>query len=225
MFLALLDTRILVKVSDRNIISKLGILGKLFVIKILLSFLFLGIIKFFGVGNNNLVESMLAEFDVTLVLLIIVLVSPLYEELIFRLPLVYNPIYLGSSIFLSFYFIGGKYIFGTGYLTIDSYFLPKLILSIVMGIAVFFFFKKNKNIKVVWKGNFKILYITSIVLFGLAHIRNFDFSWSQFYLVPLLISTHLLAGVILNYIRFRLGFIYCVVFHGFNNLIAFLFNL
>lgn len=65
-----------------------------------------------------------------------------------------------------------------------------------------------------WNFLFKILVYTSILLFGFVHSSNFENnSTFFFYVLPILVSTQLIGGVFLTFLRVRFNFLTSVISH------------
>lgn len=66
-----------------------------------------------------------------------------------------------------------------------------------------------------WKRLFPAFVYTSTIAFGLMHIINYDNNGFLFYLAsPVLVSSQLLGGFIMAYIRIRFSFFYGFLYHG-----------
>ncbi|OQD44117.1 hypothetical protein BUL40_00760 [Croceivirga radicis] len=205
--------------------NKIILLLKIFFVKIILSYSLVFFLSFFKNFENNTVQSIEEDFGLQLSFLIVVIIVPIYEEIIFRLPLVYRPINLALSVFGLCYFFLSSFIFGSNFLTLDINLFYKLVFSLVVALSVYFGGKRFSRLGSFWNGNFQVIYYSSILLFGFAHILNFKINFENYYLLPLVISPHLLAGIILNYIRIKLGFLFCCLFHIFNNLFVFILTI
>lgn len=72
-------------------------------------------------------------------------------------------------------------------------------------------FKKNTS--------FRYAFYSSVLLFGLLHITNFEGLDGQYWAVPLLVSPQVSAGIFLGFIRTKLGLIWSVLLHAAHNLI------
>lgn len=70
--------------------------------------------------------------------------------------------------------------------------------------------------------NFKWIFYTSAVLFALVHITNFESSTTVYLLTPLLVLPQLILGLLLGYIRVRLGLHWSMLLHACYNGILFL---
>jgi membrane protease YdiL (CAAX protease family) len=65
-----------------------------------------------------------------------------------------------------------------------------------------------------WNFLFRILVYTSILLFGFVHSSNFENNSTFFYcILPILITTQLVGGVILTFLRVRFNFLTSVISH------------
>lgn len=65
-----------------------------------------------------------------------------------------------------------------------------------------------------WNLLFKILVYTSIILFGLLHSSNYENSSTFFYCVlPIIVSTQLIGGIFLTFLRVRFNFLTSVISH------------
>lgn len=68
-----------------------------------------------------------------------------------------------------------------------------------------------------WDRRFAFVFFGSAAIFGLIHIANYDFASPgalDVALAPLLIAPQMVGGVILGYVRVRLGFWYAVANHA-----------
>ncbi len=61
---------------------------------------------------------------------------------------------------------------------------------------------------------FKYAFYTSIILFGVVHIFNFEGDNELYYIAPLLIAPQLMAGIFLGYIRIKLGLMWSILLHA-----------
>jgi hypothetical protein len=68
-----------------------------------------------------------------------------------------------------------------------------------------------------WQKSFAWIVALSVLSFGFAHAGNYKMSASglgALAVVPLLVLPQLAAGVLLSYVRVKLGFRYAVLLHG-----------
>ena len=66
---------------------------------------------------------------------------------------------------------------------------------------------------------FNILFYLLTLAFGFYHITNFEINSTILYLSPLLVAPQLIIGLILGYIRVRLGLAWAILLHAGYNLV------
>lgn len=66
---------------------------------------------------------------------------------------------------------------------------------------------------------FNYIFYVFTLAFGFYHITNFEISPSVLYLSPLLVSPQLVIGLLLGYIRIRLGLGWAIILHALYNLV------
>jgi membrane protease YdiL (CAAX protease family) len=190
----------------------------------LVSLLILGLINFL---NITIVQAFLTlPIDETLTVpaslkehlwiyfILIVILSPIIEEVIFRLSLVFDPIYFALStstlIAVIIYKVSNSILF------IISFFL---LFFIINRLALIF----RLGFLLFWKKNTKYIFYLFSLLFGLVHISNYQFfEVSQYFIVPILIFPQLAIGFLLSFTRlyYENGFFVCILFHILMNLIS-----
>ncbi len=153
-----------------------------------------GIYYFFEICPNDSYPINSLFLPLTLV------VIPVVEEMIFRLPLVKSK----SNAFISI-------ICTIIYMALSE---DYLIISLLLTHFVFliFFFLNTINLK-------KMLLIGSMI-FSLMHLEFFveDLGWMVIILFPILVGSHFTGGLILSLLR-RHGLMYSILFHSSSNLI------
>lgn len=171
-------------------------------------------------------EKLKNEFSPFIILLLGGFLAPLLEETAFRLYLLFKPVWLSvSATVLSFYFIS-KFYFKTSYLNLDDSFLLRIMISILIGIIIFFISKAYSNrFNFFWKKNFKWIYYFSIILFAFVHITNYEMNTKNLLLMPILTLPQLVGGIFTGFVRIKYGFIYACLFHITNNLFALSFSI
>lgn len=196
-----------------------------YILKLLISLLLAFIVfKLFDVEKVGL-EKIENQFSPIIIILIGSILVPLFEETAFRLSLIFKPIYLSTSATLFFLYFISKLYFKTGYLDFDNHFILRLVLSILFGVLVFFISTKYKtNLNFYWNANFKWIYYFSIILFAFVHITNFEINIKNLMLMPLLTLPQLVGGIFNGYVRMNYGFIYAILLHSINNLVAVSFS-
>jgi len=154
-------------------------------------------------------------------IILIIILAPLIEELICRLPLIYNR----NNISISAGLFSG--------LIAASIFKIKL-LSSFQGILILFAFPAilyilldyykdwiDPFLNKFWDKYFQLIFYLSATIFSLLHINNYQINNTKdFILLPLLLSVYFLAGLELGYIRIKYGIIWSWLFHILHNFIT-----
>jgi membrane protease YdiL (CAAX protease family) len=146
--------------------------------------------------------------------LLVVIISPIMEEVIFRLSLFFDPVYLALS-----------------FSTLSALIVNKVtneILALITFIFVFILVNRlayifKRTFHSFWNKNFKYIFYFLSILFGLVHITNYNFTESsQYFVVIILIIPQLAIGLILSYTRvyYAKGFLICILFHIIMNLVS-----
>jgi hypothetical protein len=154
--------------------------------------------------------------------LIIVLFGPLYEEVIFRLPLKLEKVGIGISVGLIFYRLLVKHIFIFEFA--DPYAYVKVVMALIVTLLI------AKFLPIVWltylKKNYFYFFYLIAIIFALVHVGNFDYyNNSVLLFYPLFTLPQFLMALLIGYTRIEFGFFYGVALHSLINLPSFLLNL
>lgn len=145
--------------------------------------------------------------------LYILIVAPILEEIIFRLPLKFNRTNLFIAI-TTFYFCF--------YLSFDNFvhsFWGVLLIKTVFIIGLFWFVVyylcKNSFYKTISTKYFGFLFYTLATTFGLLHITNFIEFVPQklLFFSPIFAFHQVIMGLFLGYIRVKKGLIWSIALH------------
>ncbi len=148
------------------------------------------------------------------------LLGPILEEAIFRLSLVFKPIYITITVLLLTYVLTSKLVYGIGHINIEEHILVRIVISILFALITYFFANKYLTYFLkFWNANFRWIYYCSIIFFAFLHLDLLELTFNKFLLFPLLTFPQLLGGTINGYIRIKYGFIYSCLFHGINNIL------
>ncbi|WP_425595419.1 CPBP family intramembrane glutamic endopeptidase [Salegentibacter mishustinae] len=205
--------------SSANIKSKLLDVLRLYLLKLLITtFLILLNELLIDIENTGL-KNLTTPNSVVYIIILGGFLSPLVEEIMFRLSIYFKPIYLGiTSLFCSLTILS-NFAFDVGILKLDGTFFYRYIISIAIGIFIYYFSKRYFfRIRIFWNTNFKRIYFASAILFGLFHFSNFKVD--NPFLIPILTLPNIIAGLFFGYVRIKYGFVYTVFFHVINNLIS-----
>lgn len=167
----------------------------IFLLPVLLSTSFLLIAQHFGVVNDedHKLIAMLEDTPAAILLFLVVIMAPLWEELFFRLPLRWERAYI-FKLFLLPMRLGGK----------EAY------------------QRTLQQAHPLWQRNYTYIFYFTVLFFGLIHVANFTTQgpmWQLLLCAPLLVVPQLLLGSLLGFIRLRLGFWWGVLLHALHNLI------
>ncbi|NVO09995.1 MAG: CPBP family intramembrane metalloprotease [Bacteroidales bacterium] len=149
-------------------------------------------------------------------MLLTLILTPILEELLFRLLLIFNRrnlIVFGLTCFtLSIY-----------YLLINSNIKLLIFAFSTLLFAIAFF--NQGNCKLFLRNYFRLIFYATSILFGLLHVFNYTgVSGYLILFVPFLVFPQILMGFFFGYVRVTYGFIYAILFHSFLNLVALIFS-
>lgn len=139
-----------------------------------------------------------------------ILLTPLIEEIFFRLIYIFNKrnlcIIIFSSLCLIIVFIV-KQEFQKAYLFLSIFFFFVLLLLAFKSSSTFF------------ENHFKLFFFGLAIIFAVLHIFNFSGIDSvKHVLIVFLVIPQFILGIILGYLRISYGFLYAVGFHTIINL-------
>ena len=205
-----------------TITDKVKIFIQLFLLEILLV-LCCGII-ITRLGKNDLqilenhkVQGIFKNFPGWYTYVVFILCIPLIEELFFRLHLRIKEkyIYINCLIVISGAILIGVQLFKVNYIRL-------MILVIGIILILIYFIKRvkiNQSILIFWRLKYFYVFYTTVAIFGLLHITNFNVRTITILLIPILIMPQLILGLFCGYIRLRLGFFWGCLFHISHNFI------
>ena len=162
-------------------------------------------------GYENILESELEQWSTTEQLILIVLIAPLLEETIYRLPLQrrFHPGLLSLSL------IAGALFFST----VGSVIFWLVLLAAAAAGLVAVKPELRQRVQTQWSANPRIpIYLTTLI-FGLIHIVNFEVEWTIFsvLIAPLVVSPQIWLGLMFTIARVRYGWWAGLVLHATHN--------
>ncbi len=186
----------------KNIKSKHKLLLYVGLLAYLIGILFLN--YFFKSHGENInfqqpLFKILQAFPPYIVYVIILVQSSVLEEIAFRGWIMKKKFWKYLSFSLILFFL---------YMSFDNFILLAFVVPILF---VIFFIIKNETLKTI------LLITFTSLLFGIMHYNNYE-SWARIFAIIQLIG----LSLILCYIGMRFGFIYTIIGHFVNNLIALL---
>lgn len=147
---------------------------------------------------------------------------PIIEEIINRLWLKFNQYYLPISTSLFVFLFSFVFIFDND---INSLFLMPLdvLMSFFISLLVFIIIKKivfkniNKIIFIYNKYILELVFLSSLI-FSFLHLSMYNFATTNsVYFIPVFLLPYFVAGVLLSYIRLKMGLVSVLIFHILHN--------
>jgi membrane protease YdiL (CAAX protease family) len=148
---------------------------------------------------------------------IVVIIGPLFEELIFRLSLNGKATYLKISFSLGLLLYGSNFLRSENYLTLSN-----LLLVFVVLVVFLIPNQKFSFIETFAKKNIRLLLHFSALLFAFAHYNKMGLSLSQFYIFPIALFGYYWGGLVFGYYRLKNGLVFSFLCHATINLCSFL---
>ncbi len=146
-----------------------------------------------------------------------VIMAPLLEEFIFRLPLRYSPLNVSLPLAFVTFLIPVE-----AFIAIPRAAALRFVLAAAVGLGLYVWLHrrgKSKGHSFYAKYTVWIVY-ASAILFGAMHIFNFD--PKTYWVAPLVVMPQFTIGMFLSFIRLRHGFRWAIFTHGFHNFCALL---
>ncbi len=189
-----------------------------FIAQILLAYQIASLSEWLFGEQTHLLIEYAAATPALLLFFTVAIAAPLVEEMAFRLPLLFKPIYISLSL-----------IFLTPFVT--EMFFPQVQHSwipwaVSMAIAVTLFFvlsapSVHRKLADGWQRNIRWIVYGFVLVFGLMHVSNFGTVTPLALLFsPLLCLPQLISGFVLSYFRLRFGFQWALFYHFLWNGIA-----
>ncbi len=146
--------------------------------------------------------------------ILVAILAPIIEEVIFRLCLVFNPTYFAISFSML--------------ITLIIYNLTSFMPAIISLLPLFFiFYYIAAHYKILmhhfWNKYLGYLVYFSSLSFGLLHVGNYQFVEAyQYFIIPVLIFPQLAMGFLLSFVRlhYKNGILICILVHIFMNAIT-----
>ena len=150
--------------------------------------------------------------------LLVILLAPVYEEIIFRSWLKLKKVNVILILVTLTAFIA-KALYDAKFTSVG------ILFAIISVFSVLLLTLGRKRMENFIAANFKYFFYASVLIFGLVHATNFTGNpWVILAFAPLLGSPQLILGYILGYIRMQNGLVYSMLFHmSVNALIVVLF--
>jgi membrane protease YdiL (CAAX protease family) len=147
------------------------------------------------------------------------LYSPIMEEVVFRLPLLFSPTNIALSLATLSALLLHKFISGI---------MPIIIFLVLFLLLLKITHLYQKQLTVYWQRYFPYIFYFLSLSFGLVHTSNFSYTETlQFFIAPILVFPQISFGLILSYTRiyYRNGFLIGILIHSLLNSVSVLFYL
>ena len=167
-------------------------------------------------SENHFVNEFFKERDF-LSSLILILILPFIEELVFRLPLRYKKInFIPFIIFITL----------LTWVLLSETFYFSLALSIPLFVVITTFlilYTFNRRMadkrETFLSSKYNFYFYTVAILFALSHLSNFSYSVSLLLFAPIVLLPQFIGGFFMGFIRIKQGFIWGFFLHALHNAI------
>lgn len=139
-------------------------------------------------SETHAIEKYIKSYEPGILILLIVIIAPILEEIIFRAGLRYDKIIP---------------------LRIISYINMKQTGKTKEEIEY--------KSRAVWDKYFRYLFYSSTITFSLVHSFNFELNATLILLLPIIVLPQFITGFLCGYLRVKYNFIYSILLHVFNN--------
>ncbi len=168
----------------------------------------------FGYGLYTLFTSYFELYndeEIEGLFLLMVLAAPIAEELLFRLPMLYDQVRLKCWFMLfALILFSLHWIVGLSALIFAIYLTGKDFDQIT-----------RFDLKSLHSKYSKAIFWLLTISFALVHTTNFDLEQLPIYAYPIVVATQLIGGIVLGLVRIRFGLRYAMIHHAVFNLIAY----
>ena len=168
-------------------------------------------------SENHLVMEFMKDNSKAVIIILLILVGPFIEELIFRLPLRFKKVYfIPFTLIILIY--AGILIFKKLHLA------PAVSIPLFVAITtflVFYFFNRNmaeKREKTL-SANYSLYFYSVAILFALFHLSNYNYTPNLLIFAPIVVLPQFISGFLFGFIRIKQGFIWSFFLHALHNAI------
>jgi len=196
--------------------SKILFITKILFVLILfkiVSIILIGLLEGLVVFNmpENIDMLKINEFTLLKRILIIIILSPVLEELAFRIGLKFSKsnfiiMLMGMSFFISRSFFKWEW-------------LNSIMLITLVGILLYVIIKEKSISKLTnfWLYNPKLIFYSLLISFSYMHLKNYNISYELLLFSPIILLPNILGGIIYSYVRLSLGTFLSILLHCLNN--------
>ena len=148
-------------------------------------------------------------------------IFPIVEELAFRLSLKsVNPLKFSISFALMTYYLVNTFVYHVRNHNTEDYFIERLIITSTGFLGSYFLSSRPKifsEIANIFSNKFKWVYWSTIVIFALFHLYNYQLTTWNLLFIPVIILAQLISASIFGYVRMHYGILIGIVMHMIGN--------
>ena len=168
--------------------------------------------------RDNHLGDVLSQMPLLQVILLIVVIGPFLEEVVFRLPLRFSARNLSIPLGLVLFFVGSLVLQRSEISPIGGV-IGLVSVGAVIGLTMTALNRINRHQgDRFFSRHCPWLVYGTVIVFGLLHIPNFP--RSAWFIGPLLVMPQMLGGLAFAYVRLRFGFGWAVFAHGLHNFLV-----
>ena len=184
-------------------------------------------LKFFNIKLHNSSINLLQNHLNFYHGLILVLVGPFFEEIVFRLGIVFSKVNFAILVMANFYFIQHLVLKKDLY-EVDFENFEYVLLSFIIYVVTFKLLSNKNNYfktKIFWEKHSKAIFYLFIIYFGFVHIFNFEIDWKLLKFIPIIVLPQITTGFFFAHNRLKYGFWLVFILHSFLNFSFFIFQI
>lgn len=153
-----------------------------------------------------------------------VIITPLIEEIMFRLPIRFSKWNITISFLVLSYGFMTVVIFDTRYFDVGNHFITRIGVAVLVSIIVFYLSKLyQEKLQKFWEKYFRFMLYFFCFFFAFLHITNYDDITTRILLLtPLLTLSQLVGAFSYSFVRMKYGFGVGVLLHSMKNFIVLL---
>lgn len=166
-------------------------------------------------SENHLVMEFMKDNSKAVIIILLILVGPFIEELIFRLPLRFKKTYFIPFILIILSYAG-------------SLIFKKLNLSLALSIPLFvgittflIFYIFNRKMaekrETTLSANYSLYFYSATIMFALFHLSNYNYTPNLLLFAPIVVLPQFICGFLFGFIRVKQGFIWGFFLHALHN--------
>lgn len=168
-------------------------------------------------SKGHFTENLMQEYSPFIVAALVIVLLPFLEEIIFRLPLRFKKINFLPLIIYSNLVLGyAMYV----YLKMPLFLAFPIPPTIFVWLIIVLYKRETcEKWKLLFSGNFRIVFYSLTILFALMHLTNFQYSNGLLLFAPIVVLPQLIGGLFMGFLRIKQGFIWGFFLHALHNTI------